>query len=85
MCPSREDKRISPSLEATDKRSRALGFSRRLPNSPSNGATVQERAPKVPKLNREQLKQVDLEVKAMLEEGLILKVCNTSRWKVCTV
>ena len=36
MCPSREDKGISPSLETTDKRSRALGFSRRLPNSSSN-------------------------------------------------
>ena len=31
--PSKEDKGISPSLETIDKRSRTLGFSRRLPNS----------------------------------------------------
>ena len=37
ICSSREDKGISPSLETTDKRSRALAFSRRLPNSSSNG------------------------------------------------
>ena len=37
MYSSREDKGISPSLETTDKRSRALGFSSRLPNSSSNG------------------------------------------------
>ena len=42
MCPSREDKGISPSLETTDKRSRAFGFSRRLPNSSSNGASTGE-------------------------------------------
>ena len=42
MCPSREDKRISSSLEATDKRSRLLGFSRRLPNSSSNGTSTGE-------------------------------------------
>ena len=40
MCPSREDKRISPSLETTDKRSRTLGFSRRLPNSSSSGTST---------------------------------------------
>ena len=42
MCPSREDKGISPSLETTDKRSGALGFSRRLPNSSSNGTSTGE-------------------------------------------
>ena len=42
MCPSREDREISPSLETTDKRSRALGFSRRLPNSSSNGTSAGE-------------------------------------------
>ena len=36
---------------------------------------VQEKAPKVPKLNQEQQKQVDLEVKAMLEKGYISKIC----------
>ena len=40
MCSSREDKGISPSLETTHKRSRALGFSRRLPNSSSNGTST---------------------------------------------
>ena len=40
MCASREDKGICPSLETTDKRSRALGFSRRLPNSSSNGTST---------------------------------------------
>ena len=42
MCPSKEGKGISPSLETTDKRSRALGFSRRLPNSSSNGTSSGE-------------------------------------------
>ena len=42
MCSSREDKGISPSLETTDKRSRALGFSRRVPNSSSNGTSTGE-------------------------------------------
>ena len=42
MCPSREDREISPSLETTDKRSRALGFSKRLPNSSSNGTGAGE-------------------------------------------
>ena len=55
MCPSMEDKEISPSLETTDKRSRALGFSRRLPiQETSTGKAqepVQEKAPKGPKLN----------------------------------
>ena len=37
---------------------------------------VQEKAPKVLKLNQEQQKQVDLEVKAMLEKGSISKVCH---------
>ena len=44
MCPSREDKGISPSLETTDKRSRSLGFIRRLPN-PLLMEPVQEKAP----------------------------------------
>ena len=42
MCPSREYKGIYPSLETTDKRSRALGFSRRIPNSSSNGTGTGE-------------------------------------------
>ena len=50
MCPSRENKGISLSLKTTDKRSRAIGFSRRLPNSFSNGTSI-GKAPKVPKLN----------------------------------
>ena len=37
---------------------------------------VQEKAPKVSKLNQEQQKQVDLEVKAKLEKGSISKVCQ---------
>ena len=40
MCPSREDKGTSPSLETTDIRSRALDFSRRLTNSSSNGTSA---------------------------------------------
>ena len=42
MCPGREYKGISPSLETTDKRSRALLFSRRIPNSSSNGTSTGE-------------------------------------------
>ena len=38
---------------------------------------VQEKASKVPKLNQEQQKQVDLEGKAMLEKGPISKVCHS--------
>ena len=38
---------------------------------------VQDKAPKVLKLNQEQQKQVDLEVKAMLEKGCISKVCHS--------
>ena len=38
---------------------------------------VQEKAPKVLKLNKEQQKQVDLEVKAILEKGSISKVCHS--------
>ena len=38
---------------------------------------VQEKAPKVHKLNQEQQKQVDLEVKAILEKGSISKVCHS--------
>ena len=38
---------------------------------------VQEKAPKVLKLNQEQQKQVDLEVKAMVEKGSISNVCHT--------
>ena len=40
MCPSREDKGTSPSLETTDIRSRALDFSRRLTKSSSNGTSA---------------------------------------------
>ena len=40
MCPSKENKRISPSLETIDKRSGPLVFSRRLPNSSSNGSSA---------------------------------------------
>ena len=39
--------------------------------------SVQEKVPKVPKLNQEQQKQVDLEVKAILEKGSISKVCHS--------
>ena len=42
MYPSREDKGISLNLETTDKKSRALGFSRRLPNSSSKGISAGE-------------------------------------------
>ena len=38
---------------------------------------LQEKAPKAPKLNQEQQKQVDLEVKTMLEKGSILIVCQS--------
>ena len=38
---------------------------------------VQEKAPKVPKLNQEQQKQVDLEVKAMPKKGSTSKVCHS--------
>ena len=38
LCPRSEDKGISPSLETIDKRSRTLGFSKRLPNSSCNGS-----------------------------------------------
>ena len=40
FCPSREDEGISPSLETIDKRSRTLGFSRRLLNSSCNGSST---------------------------------------------
>ena len=76
MFPSREDKGISPSLETTDKRSRALGFSRRLPNSLSNGASTGEGF-KSSKVKPGTTKEVDLEVKAVLEKGSILKVCHS--------
>ena len=38
---------------------------------------VQEKAPKIPNLNLEQQKLVDLEVKAMLEKDSISKVCHS--------
>ena len=38
---------------------------------------VQEKVPKVPKLNQEQEKQEDLEVKAIPEKGSISKVCQS--------
>ena len=41
MFPNRKDKLISPSLETNDKRSSALGFSWRLPNSPSNWTSTE--------------------------------------------
>ena len=71
-----KDKGISPNLETAEKRSRALVFSRRLSNSSSNGTSIQSKAPKVLKLNQEQQKLLDLEVKAMLEKGSISKVCH---------
>ena len=74
--PSKEDKGISPSLETIDKRSRTLGFSKGY-LIPLVMDPVQEKAPKVPKLNQEQQKQVDLVVKAMLEKGSISKVCHS--------
>ena len=39
---------------------------------------VHEKAPKVLKLNQEQQKQVDPEVKAMLYKGSISKVCHSN-------
>lgn len=39
--------------------------------------SVQEKAPKVPKLNQKQQKQVDMAVKVMLEKSFISKVCHT--------
>ena len=42
MCPSREDKGISLSLETADERSTVLVFSTRLPNSSSNGTSTGE-------------------------------------------
>ena len=47
ICPSKEDKGISPSLETTDKRSRGFGFSRRLPNSFSNRNSSGEGSKKI--------------------------------------
>ena len=76
MCSSMEDKGISPSLETTDKRSKALGFSRRLPNSSSNGTSTGEGS-KSTKVKSGTAKQSDLEVKAMLEKGSISKVCHS--------
>ena len=40
FCPSREDDGTSPSLETIDKRSRTLGFSRRLLNFSCNGSSI---------------------------------------------
>ena len=40
FCPSRENEGISPSLKTIDKRSRTLGFSRRLLNSSCNGSST---------------------------------------------
>ena len=76
MCPGGEDKRISPSLETTDKRSKALSFSRSLPNSSSHGTRTGEDSKSL-KLNQEQQKKVDLEGKAMLEKDFISKVCHS--------
>ena len=77
MCPSSEDKEISPSLETTDGKDQELlalveGYQIPLLMEP-----LQEKAPKVLKLNQEQQKQVDLEVNAMLEKGSISKVCHS--------
>ena len=76
MCPSREDKGISPSLETTDKRSRPSGFSRSLPNSSSNVTSTGEGS-KSTNVKSGTTKREDLEVKAMLEKGSILKVCHS--------
>ena len=77
MCPSSEDKEISPSLETTDGKDQELlalveGYQIPLLMEP-----LQEKVPKVLKLNQEQQKQVDLEVNAMLEKGSISKVCHS--------
>lgn len=40
---------------------------------------VQEKAPKIPKLNQEQQKLVDLAVKAVLERGTTSKICPSKR------
>lgn len=42
MCPSREDKGTSPSLETTDKKSTPRVSSRSLLNSSSNGTSTGE-------------------------------------------
>ena len=76
MYPSREDKGISLNLETTDKKSRALGFVEGY-QIPLLRESVQEKAPKVPKLNQKQQKQVDMAVKVMLEKSFISKVCHT--------
>ena len=76
MCPSREDKGISPNLETTDKRSRPFGFSRSLPNSSSNVTSTGEGS-KSTNVKSGTTKKEDLEVKAMLEKGSILKVCHS--------
>ena len=73
MCPSREDKQISPSLETIDKRSRTLGFSTRLPNSSSNGTSTGEGS-KGTKFKSGTTKKSRSEVKAILEKGSISKV-----------
>ena len=73
MCPSREDKQISPSLETIDKRSRTLGFSTRLPNSSSNGTSTGEGS-KGTKFKSGTTKKSRSEVKTILEKGSISKV-----------
>ena len=76
MCSSREDKEIYPNLESTDKRSRTLGFSRRLPMSSSNGTST-GKGSKNTKVKSRITNTNYLEVKAMLEKGFILKVCHS--------
>ena len=73
MCPSREDKQISPSLETIDKRSRTLGFSTRLPNSSSNGTSTGEGS-KGTRFKSGTTTKSRSEVKAILEKGSISKV-----------
>ena len=48
----------------------------KIPQFLAPGEPVQEKASKVPKLNQKQQKPVDLEVKAMLQKGSILKFCH---------
>ena len=61
ICPSREDKGISPSFETTDKRS-TLDFSRRLPSSSSNGTNAEEDSKSTKVKSGATTQKVELEV-----------------------
>ena len=76
MCPSREDKGISPSLETTDKTLRALCFGRGLPTSFSNGTSAGEDS-KSTKVESGRTKASRYGWKEMLEKGSISKICHS--------